>query len=346
MSQKNSSSRLPQNAVNSNIISHFQDNFQDNLGKVKSFEESVWFGIIINLYCILAVFLPISGIFSNFINSSFLFLWKEILVFGIFCLIILHLWRRRQLIPKGSQTLFLAFLVFVILMIFNSVFFQKLPLQAVLLGFRFELWWLFLFILSDFLMIILKKESKNQFEESKQFEQSKQFEKEKVLPNNYDLEKYPLTPLTVGTLSKSVQVGSGLNILNNYNLENELQNELTDQNQNSNLQINSKNSRKIGRKVFRKTTAKQKLRLSVYLGFSLLVALYFVNLAIGQTSLLEFFGFENNSSQISPQICQLVDFGQNSCRLTLGFGSPNHLAGYLILVLPVFWNDLWGNFWD
>ena len=266
------------------------------------FEKSTWFETIINLYCFLAIFLPVSGILSNFINKSYFVFWKEFLVLIIFAILIPSIFRKFYFIPKYLQVLFYSFIVLIFLIIFNSIWIQNLALKAVFLGFRFELWWLFLFIFVYFLVIILKIENQilqNQIQNQEEMKDCKNVKpaiKKKDLDPNIELK----------TLTNS----------------------------NKNNKINWKVWQKIN-----KINPKQKIHLSIYLGFYLLTAVYLVSLIIGQTQLLKFFGFENNSSQISGQLCHLVDFGQNSCRLTLGFGSPNHLAGYLLLVLPVFWSD-------
>lgn len=279
------------------------------INKSPNFVKSFWFGVFINLYCILAIFLPISGLFSNFINNSLLLLWKEILVSIIFGVLIFTIWKQRNLIHRYLQFFFLSFCVLIILIIFNSIFIQSLPLKAVVLGFRFELWWLFLFILTYFLTIIIQKE----------FEKS--------------------------------QIKSHKNMLDLDFLQNSSENNLKPQNLDHNSDF-QKNLSKLFLsplilisdfiKTCTKINPKQKLHFSIYLGFSLLIAIYSTSLIIGQTTLLTLFGFQNNSSQVSPQICHTVDFGQDSCRLSLGFGSPNHLAGYLLLVLPVFWSDFFG----
>lgn len=253
------------------------------------------FQFIINLYCLLVIFLPISGLFSGFINKSIFAFWKEFLVSIIFVLLIPNLWRRRNFIPKSLQILFLSFVILTFLVIFNSIWIQNLPLKAVFLGFRFELWWLFLFIFVYFLTIIKRKE----------------------LQNSSQISTETQNKLNLKTKSKK----------NLLNLETE-----------SNYLENSN----IKQQFWHQINPKQKIHLSIYLGFFLLIGVYLTSLLIGQSELLKFFGFQNNSSQISGQLCHLVDFGQDSCRLTLGFGSPNHLAGYLLLVLPVFWSDFFG----
>ena len=275
----------------------------------KYFKKFYWLEITINLYCILAIFLPISGLFSSFINKSYLVFWKEFLVSIIFVILIPSVWQRRNFIPKSLQILFLSFVILTFLVIINSIWIQNLPIKAIFLGFRFELWWLFLFILNYSLNIILKRE---------------QIEKRFLskIPNS--------TEFTELTHKKFVNVQvSNQNLDSKHILENS-------------INYFTKFVTKLGQN--NKINSKQKIHFSVYLGFLLLIIVYFASLVIGQTEILRFFGFENNSSQITGQICHLVDFGQNSCRLTLGFGSPNHLAGYLLLVLPVFWSDFFEIF--
>ncbi len=79
----------------------------------------------------------------------------------------------------------------------------------------------------------------------------------------------------------------------------------------------------------------------LYAGFGIITLLFLTVLLFGQTSVLSFFGFQDSWSSfqqtlIYTPICHSVDGGLGGCRLTLGFASPNHLAGYLLLALPVF----------
>jgi hypothetical protein len=80
---------------------------------------------------------------------------------------------------------------------------------------------------------------------------------------------------------------------------------------------------------------------AVYLGFSLFLLLNtfaFIFELISGSSFWQLIGYGGNI-EISPQICHLVDFDIDSCRFTGGFSSPNHLAGYLLLILPLFLLD-------
>ena len=82
----------------------------------------------------------------------------------------------------------------------------------------------------------------------------------------------------------------------------------------------------------------QKLHFCLYLGFFLVILIFSFSAFLEQDVLLQKLGFIGNS-QSRPQICDLVDFGETDCRLSAGFASPNHLAAYLLMILPVFWHD-------
>jgi hypothetical protein len=84
---------------------------------------------------------------------------------------------------------------------------------------------------------------------------------------------------------------------------------------------------------------------AVYIGFAIITVLFLSVLAFGQTNVLNVFGFVDSWSSfeqvlIYSPICHSVDGGLGGCRLSLGFASPNHLAGYLVLVLAIFLSQL------
>lgn len=46
----------------------------------------------------------------------------------------------------------------------------------------------------------------------------------------------------------------------------------------------------------------------------------------------------------APQVCHVIDFGKTDCRFSGGFSTPNHMAAYLLLILPVFISDCLSQF--
>lgn len=82
----------------------------------------------------------------------------------------------------------------------------------------------------------------------------------------------------------------------------------------------------------------RQLKFSIYLGFLPVMILSLASLLLGQVTVLEFFAYRNNGA-VGVNLCDSVDFGLSKCRLSAGFASPNHFAGYLLLVLPVFLSD-------
>lgn len=104
------------------------------------------------------------------------------------------------------------------------------------------------------------------------------------------------------------------------------------------LELSQKNTEvKISKHNFEKF--KQGLLNSVLVGFILVSIISIASLGLGQVRVLEFFGFgvetkENSLISTAPS-CHVIDFGQNDCRLSGTFSTPNHFAGYLLLILPV-----------
>ncbi len=87
------------------------------------------------------------------------------------------------------------------------------------------------------------------------------------------------------------------------------------------------------------------LTKAIYLGFLLCGLLTIASLVWGQQTVNHFWQSENYNSQLSQrnitwarlnQNCHVIDYGIDNCRLAGPFSTPNHLAAYLLLVLPVF----------
>jgi hypothetical protein len=79
----------------------------------------------------------------------------------------------------------------------------------------------------------------------------------------------------------------------------------------------------------------------IYMGFGLISIVFLAVFIFGQINVLTALGFKDSwgsfeQSLIYTPICHSIDGGLGGCRLSLGFASPNHLAGYLLLVLPLF----------
>lgn len=78
-----------------------------------------------------------------------------------------------------------------------------------------------------------------------------------------------------------------------------------------------------------------KLLSSFYIGFGILSIFTVFTLIFNQSSVLKFLGYSTlSNSEVSPQLCHSIDAGINVCRLSGGFSSPNHFAGYLLIFLP------------
>ena len=85
---------------------------------------------------------------------------------------------------------------------------------------------------------------------------------------------------------------------------------------------------------------KQKIRRSIYLGFVPVSIISWFTIILGQQKVLTFFGFGASTSKLLSDIpvSQVVDGGgwNNLLRLSGSFATPNHFAGYLLLILPFF----------
>jgi hypothetical protein len=81
---------------------------------------------------------------------------------------------------------------------------------------------------------------------------------------------------------------------------------------------------------------RKNLQQAVLVGFSLVSLVSIVSIFIGQDKFLDWFGFgQPNFSFLSfSPVSHSVDFSVGGARLSGGFSTPNHLAGYLLLVLP------------
>jgi hypothetical protein len=86
-------------------------------------------------------------------------------------------------------------------------------------------------------------------------------------------------------------------------------------------------------------TLLNKLTKSVYIGFIASALITITTLVFGQNNVLNILGY--GGTEISRYItvaptCHVIDYGNDSCRLAGSFSTPNHFAGYLLLVLPIF----------
>jgi O-Antigen ligase len=83
---------------------------------------------------------------------------------------------------------------------------------------------------------------------------------------------------------------------------------------------------------------KKYCKSALFFGFTLVMILSVINFVLGGNWLASSFNFANSTSDITPQSCSnpdklsLTDY----CSFAGTFGNPNHFAGYLILVLPLF----------
>ncbi len=88
---------------------------------------------------------------------------------------------------------------------------------------------------------------------------------------------------------------------------------------------------------------KFKFILAIYGGFSLVTAISFATIVLGQNIVLSVFGYgisKIGTYIVSAPICHVVDYGSEICRLSGSFSTPNHFAGYLFLVMPVFLSNI------
>lgn len=76
-------------------------------------------------------------------------------------------------------------------------------------------------------------------------------------------------------------------------------------------------------------------------GFSCLFSIASLVLGVfyGQSYFLTQIGYGQGFFETIPA-CHYIDFGVDSCRLSGGFATPIHYAGYLLLVLPVLWQSI------
>lgn len=77
------------------------------------------------------------------------------------------------------------------------------------------------------------------------------------------------------------------------------------------------------------------LQWGILAGFALSSVFSVLSLIIGQTKFLTWFGYglEKNGFIVSSPAGHVVDFGDNALRLSGPFSTPNHYAGYLLLVV-------------
>lgn len=87
------------------------------------------------------------------------------------------------------------------------------------------------------------------------------------------------------------------------------------------------------------------LTKAIYLGFLLCSLLTVASLIWGQQTVSNFWQSKTSVKQEFKQTttwarlnqnCHVIDYGIDNCRLAGPFSTPNHLAAYLLLVLPVF----------
>jgi hypothetical protein len=86
-------------------------------------------------------------------------------------------------------------------------------------------------------------------------------------------------------------------------------------------------------------TLHKSLLKSVFLGFSLVLLFIAAQLAFGSQYINNLVGFGSSKNVeyiVSAPSCHVIDFGSDTCRLAGTFSTPNHLAGYLLLILPIF----------
>ncbi len=80
-----------------------------------------------------------------------------------------------------------------------------------------------------------------------------------------------------------------------------------------------------------------KLTMSIMIGLGGCLILSAASLIFG-SDYLQLVGYQSisksvSTENVSAQICHVIDFGINQCRLASPFTSPNHLSSYLLLVL-------------
>ena len=82
------------------------------------------------------------------------------------------------------------------------------------------------------------------------------------------------------------------------------------------------------------------LKWGIIAGFCLSSVFSLSSLAIGQEKFLEFFGYGGETANyiVKAPVGHVIDFGDNNLRLSGPFSTPNHYAGYLLLMLGFFLN--------
>ena len=90
----------------------------------------------------------------------------------------------------------------------------------------------------------------------------------------------------------------------------------------------------------------KQLSKSILLGFGL-CSIFSTGALILGNNFLSLFGYstiETNSNTVgfSP-LCHSIDFGIDACRLSAPFSTPNHLAGYLLMILGFLLFNLYNN---
>jgi hypothetical protein len=84
---------------------------------------------------------------------------------------------------------------------------------------------------------------------------------------------------------------------------------------------------------------RKNLLKSVFIGFSLVLLFIAAQFLFGQEYINGLAGFgstQNVEYIVLAPSCHVIDFGSEQCRLAGTFSTPNHLAGYLLLILPLF----------
>jgi hypothetical protein len=215
------------------------------LKKFNTVHKSIGFGLFI-----LAVLLPIQNILVVFgINvlglPNWIALWKEVLVTILLVLMSFDLFKNNSF-TKIRHLWFLAiFDVLNVLVLVSSFVFNQITFSQFVLGYRFEIFWLWLWV--------------------------------------------------IGFVWASNSPNSNLKVI------------------------------------------KYSLNKGIFLGFGLCLVFTLGQLTIGQ-NFVEFFGYtksetELQAGKINSPICHSIDFGVDTCRLSVPFSSPNHLAGYLLYIL-------------
>jgi hypothetical protein len=82
----------------------------------------------------------------------------------------------------------------------------------------------------------------------------------------------------------------------------------------------------------------RRLTKAFSIGFLLVCGVGFLSMIFGQVPIYSFLGFGTHTEGliVKSPLCHPVDYNIETCRLAGGFSSPNHFAGYLILLSPIF----------